>query len=101
MFPGGEGKRILEELGDRGAAKRGRGKPTWNECRLVTRFRPRREELQVQQGGAFIAAEGIRLRGPVHIPEGGGIAGRAVLGSLVILPCDPERPQPFRGAHGA
>src|SRR5260370_34490357 len=91
LLPGGEGERILEELGDRDAVQGGAGDVTEGERGLIARLRPYWQEIESQHGGAFEPAEWIGLRVPVHVTESGRKPKRTVLRSLVVRKCDVQR----------
>src|SRR5260370_27750170 len=91
LLPGGEGERILEELGDRDAVQGGAGDVTEGERGLIARLRPYWQEIESQHGGAFEPAEWIGLRFPVHVTESGRKPKRTVLRSLVVRKCDVQR----------
>ena len=71
LLPGGEGERVLKELGDRDPVQRSSGDVTEGERRLIARLRPHREEIERQPSGALESAERIGLRVPIHVAESG------------------------------
>ena len=91
LLPGGEGERILEELGDRDTRPAGSGDVTEHERGLIARLRPHRQEIERQHSGAFESAERIGLRVPVHVSESGRKPKRTVLRSLVVRERDVQR----------
>src|SRR6185369_11220535 len=87
LLPRRERERVLEEARQRAQVARyarhraGRVEAVvWRRAGLVVR----REEWQPRDRGAFEAAEGIGLVGPVQLPRAGREAGEVVLRALGV-----------------
>ena len=96
LFPGGEGERILEELGDRDTVQRALGDVTERARGLIARLRLHRQEIERQYSGAFESAERIGLRVPVHVTGSRRKLKRPVLRSLVVPQNDVQRRRPHQ-----